>query len=101
MVRIFSFSDFCITIDYLSTFIGVNYLGYYEYNKITRFLISINDYFLILILDFIIMPLCVYGAYSLYKIIGLEKINKWIPYGLLVAYVPFLINNCYLIVIKL
>lgn len=88
-------------IDELSTYIGVNFLGYHEFNNITRYLMSVNDYVSILILDFFVIPLCIYGTYSFYRLHLSERLSSWIPYGLLLAYVPVLINNLYLIAVKL
>ena len=95
-----------IIIDELSTFIAVNFLGYFEYNAIARYLIYINDYATLLMLDMIIMPLCVYGMFCFYSYlfkddkIGL-RLRDWIVYGVLIGFVPALINNIYLILLKL
>jgi len=88
-------------IDEISTYIGVNLLGYHEYNNITRYLMYVNDYASILILDFFVLPLCIYGAYKFYEVLGIGKIKKWIPYSVILAHIPVLINNLYLIAIKI
>lgn len=99
----------CIFIDFLSTLIGVGLLGYYEINNLTRYLFEIKDYWTMAVLDLIVFPVFFYGFYNFYPKIfyyidnsnKFDKYKKWLIYGVLLSYIPFLVNNLILIMLAI